>query len=324
MGEAMFDQILVPLDGSYLGEFVLPHVVETAHAYDAKVILLRVLDKKQATEKAQLFDLVNWQINKTKAKLYLDKIGARFQESGLRIETAVLEGLVAESIIEYALERRVKLIILSSHGRSGLSQWGASSVTQKIILSAPSSILLIRANQPAATRLVGQQYSHILIPLDGSRRAENVLPMIIPLARLNLSQIHMVQVVKKPEMARQMPFSPEDKQLSDRIVKSNQDEATRYLEQMRLFSQLKGIDLKIHIIVSENAEAALHGIVDQENINLVVLSAHGYSGNNQWPYGSMVNNFIQFGKVPLLIVQDLQVNEGPARMEQVMREPSEH
>jgi hypothetical protein len=61
-----------------------------------------------------------------------------------------------------------------------------------------------------------------------------------------------------------------------------------------------------------------------EHIDLVALSAHGYSGNKQWPYGSMVNNFIQFGKVPLLIVQDFPINEEPVSTEKALRERSEH
>jgi hypothetical protein len=48
---------------------------------------------------------------------------------------------------------------------------------------------------------------------------------------------------------------------------------------------------------------------EQEHIDLVTLSAHGYTGNHQWPYGSMVNNFILYGKAPLLIVQDLPTKQ---------------
>ena len=59
------------------------------------------------------------------------------------------------------------------------------------------------------------------------------------------------------------------------------------------------------MLTSDNAAAALHELADKEGIDMVALSAHGYSGNNQWPYGSMVNNFILYSKVPLLIVQDL-------------------
>jgi nucleotide-binding universal stress UspA family protein len=319
----MFDPILVPLDGSLLAECVLPHVVAIARAFEAKVILLRVLDKNQASEKAQLFDLLNWQINKTGAKLYLEKISARLQKSGLQIETAVLEGLVAESITEYALSRGIKLIILSSHGRSGLSQWGISSVTQKIIFSAPTSVLIIRAHQPATSEWIEWQYSRIMVPLDGSRRAENVLPMVTLLAHYYQPRVHIVHVVKTPEMARQMPLSHEDAELSDRVVSRNREEAIQYLDQVRLHSPLEGIDVETRLLTSDNAAAALHELAEKENIDMVALSAHGYSGNNQWPYGSMVNNFILYSKVPLLIVQDLPVKEEPGSSDLAPRERPE-
>ena len=109
----MFDPILVPLDGSRLAECVLPHVVAIARSFDAEITLLRMLEKKQANASAQLFDLLNWQINKTEAALYLEKIKERFQESGLRVQTIVLEGLVGEGITEYAQNQGMKLIILS-------------------------------------------------------------------------------------------------------------------------------------------------------------------------------------------------------------------
>ena len=63
--------------------------------------------------------------------------------------------------------------------------------------------------------------------------------------------------------------------------------------------------MQTHLLTSDNAAVALHQLAEQEHIDMVALSAHGYSGNQQWPYGGMVNNFILYGKVPLLIVQDL-------------------
>ncbi len=320
----MFDPVLVPLDGSLLAECVLPHVSAIARAFDAKVILLRVLDKNQASEKAQLFDLLNWQINKTGAKLYLEKVSTRLQRPGLQIETAVLEGLVAESITKYALSQGVKLVILSSHGRSGLSQWGISSVTQKIIFSAPSSVLIIRAHQPANGKTVECQYKRIVVPLDGSRRAENVLPMVTLLARFHQSRIHIVHVVKTPEMARQMPLSREDAELSERMMARNREEALRYLDQVRLYSPLDGMDVQTHLLTSENAAATLHELAEKESIDMVALSAHGYSGNNQWPYGSMANNFILYSKVPLLIVQDMPAKEEPSMEDNGPRERVGH
>jgi len=303
----MFDPILVPLDGSQLAECVLPHVIAVASSFNAEISLLRILEKNQAGTSAQLFDLLNWQINKTRATLYLEKTRAHFQESGLRARMVIQEGLEAEGITEFAQTRGVKLIILSSHGRNGLTQWGLSNVTQKIILNAPTSLLIVRAHHPDTSPADSSEttvYRRIVVPLDGSQRAENVLPIITQLAHFHRSQVHLVQVVQTPEMARQMPPAPEDLDLSNRLVARNQAEAGRYLEQVKSRSSLEGLTVKTHLITSENAAVALHQLVEQEQIDLVALSAHGYSGNHQWPYGGMVNNFILYSKVSLLIVQD--------------------
>jgi len=323
----MFDPILVPLDGSQLAECVLPHSVAIAGSFDAEITLLRMLEKNQAGNSAQLFDLLNWQINKTKATVYLERTRTRLAEARIRARAEVMEGLVAEGITEFAQNQGMKLIILSSHGHTGLSKWGISSTAQKIILSAPSSVLIIRAFQhDIQTGALASipVYQRILVPLDGSQRAENVLPIVTQLAHFHKSQIHLVHVVQTPEMARQMPPLQEDIDLSNRVVTRNQEEAGRYLEQMKVRSILEGIPVETHLLTSDNAAVALHQLAEQEHIDMVALSAHGYSGNQQWPYGGMVNNFILYGKVPLLIVQDLPGKQESTQPVLATREIPEH
>jgi len=307
----MFDSILVPLDGSPLAEFVLTHVIVTGQVFDAKIMLLQVLDKNRADASTQFVDLLNWQINKAEAKLYLEKVREQLQSSGLRARANILEGLTAEEITEFAQHQGMKLVILSSHFHNGLGKWAISSITHKVIFSAPTSVLIIRASQRKE-----QLYRKILVPLDGSLRAENVLPTVAALARFCKSQVQIVHVVKTPEMARHLPAMPEDIELSKRILVRNQEEAQHYLDQVKHHSPLAGTDVKTHLLVSNNAAVTLHELIDREQIDIVVANAHGYSGIRQWPYGSMVNNLIQYGKVPLLIVQDLPikpVKEGGVR-----------
>jgi nucleotide-binding universal stress UspA family protein len=319
----MFNPILVPLDGSQLAECVIPHVAAMARSFVAEITLLRMLEKNQAGTPAQLFDLLNWQINKTKAALYLEKTKARLQESGLRVRAVVLDGLVAEGITEYAQKQGMKLIVLSSHGHSGLTQWGISSIAQKVILSAPTSLLIVRARQfvtQPGELSETPVYQHILVPLDGSQRAENVLPIITQLAHFHKLQVHLVQVVKTPEMARQLPPAPEDIDLANQVVARNLEEAGHYMEDVKSRSYLEGIAVQTHLITSDNAAAALHQLGEQEHIDLVTLSAHGYTGNLQWPYGSMVNNFILYGKAPLLIVQDLPAKQEQKPLESLLKD----
>ncbi len=166
-------------------------------------------------------------------------------------------------------------------------------------------------------------YQHILVPLDGSQRAEHVLPIIMQLALVQKPKIHLVHVVHPPEMARQMPPAREDVDLSNRVVTRNKEEAERYFDQVKSRSYLEGIDVQSHLIISDHTTAALYQVVEQENIDLITLSAHGYSGKHQWPYGSVVNNFILYGNVALLIVQDQPAKHEQKPLESSSRERAE-
>src|SRR5258708_23107845 len=275
----MLDPILVPLDGSLLAECVLPHVVALARAFEARVTLLRVLSQDHATESVQSVDPLNWQIGKAEARLYLERIQAQLQKAAVQTQTATTEGLAAECITGFTRSEGMNLIILSTHGASGLNKWGISSVVQKVVISAPTSVLIVRAHQPVDGGLTEQDYKRILVPLDGSWRAEYVLPMISRLGRFHAAEIHLAHVVRKPEMARHMPLSQDDRDLSQRIVARNQEEAAHYLEGLQLRLALEGLNVHTHLLTSENPAATLHEFVEQAQINLVPLTPHGHSGH---------------------------------------------
>ena len=148
--------------------------------------------------------------------------------------------------------------------------------------------------------------------------------MVTLLARFHKSQIQIAHVVKTTELSRHLPPVQVDIDLSNRIVARNREEALHYLDQVQLHSSLADIDVKTHLIVSDNVTLALHELVEREQIDMVALSAHGYSGNNQWPYGSVVNNFILYGKVPLLIVQDMPLKEELSKVYIPVREQLLH
>jgi nucleotide-binding universal stress UspA family protein len=302
----MLDHILVPLDGSYLAECVLPHTVALAQAFDARVTLLQVLARTQAADRTQAIDPLDWHIRKAEAGSYLDEVVARLQKAKLRAEKAIVEGQVAERIMEFARNQEASLIILSSHGRSGLSGWNVSSVVQKIVLRACMPTMIVRAYQSVTNDLKGLRYRRMLVPLDCSQRAECVLPLATTLARFHKSQLLLTHVVRRPEMVRRALPTQEEIELVNRLTEHNRLEANRYLKQLQ--SRLPS-DVHLCLPVDDNAAATLHEMVEQENVDLVVLSAHGHSGGTKWPYGSVTLNFIAYGTTPLLIVQDLSQDE---------------
>jgi nucleotide-binding universal stress UspA family protein len=302
----MLDHILVPLDGSPLAECVIPHTVALARAFDARVTLLQVLGRTKATGRIQAIDPLEWHIRKAEAGSYLDEVATRLNEANLGTDKVILEGRAAERIVEFAHNQNVSLIVLSSHGLSGLSGWNISGVVQKTILRACMPTMIVRAYQSVTRDLTALQYRRVLVPLDCSQRAECVLPLAIALARFHKSQLLLAHIVSRPELPRRAPLTQEDIELADHITERNQLEASRYLGllQSRLSS-----DIHIRLSVNDNVASTLHNLVQQEDIDLVLLSAHGYSGETKWPYGSVALNFIAYGTTPLLIVQDLSQDE---------------
>ncbi len=162
--------------------------------------------------------------------------------------------------------------------------------------------MVVRAYQPAPPELADLRYRRLLVPLDGSQRAECVLPQAATLARAHQAQIMLTYIVRRPEMPRRTPPTPKDIGLADQVVERNRTEAIEYLEQCK--SRLPG-EVQTRVLVSEHIFSTLHELADQEKIDLVFLSAHGYSGQTRWLYGSLVISFIVYGATPLLIVQDI-------------------
>ena len=302
----MFSHILVPLDGSPLAECVLPHTVAIAQAFEARSTLLGVMERSTTTGRLKSVDPLEWQMVKAEVNAYLNGVTNRLHEIGLPAENALLEGQAAERVVQFAQSQDVKLIILSRHGRSGLSGWNVSGVVQKIILRAYVPTMIVRAYRPTSKELTGLRYRRLLVPLDCSQRAECALPLATTLARSHESELLVVHVVCRPQMPRRAPLSQEDIELADQITERNRLMAAGYLQQLQ--SRLD-VDVRTRLLVGDNAAATLHELVQQENVDLVVLSAHGYSGGTKWPYGSMVINFIAYGTTPLLVMQDLSRGE---------------
>jgi nucleotide-binding universal stress UspA family protein len=295
----MFNHIVAPLDGSRLAECVLPHLMAVARACGSRITLLRVLERADAS---QGIDLVDWHIRKAETEAYLRGVAAEWQDAGVTMERAVLEGDAEGRILEFARDNGADLIVLSSHGRSGLTGWNVSGVVQKIILHNHASTMIVRAYQPVPGGTTDLRYRRIMVPLDGSQRAECVLPFVSSVCRLHESVLLVPHVVRRPEMPRRAPPSQIDLELAERITERNCEEGKKYLEQIQ--GRLSG-NSETRLLVSDTVTVSLHELATEEQVDLVVMCAHGYSGETRWPYGSTVISFIAYGTSPLLIVQDL-------------------
>jgi len=241
----------------------------------------------------------------------------------LAVESLILEGNPANSVIDFADNNNVDLIALSTHGNSGLSGWNVSSVVQKILLRSYKSTLLVRAYLPSATTKI--RYKRLFVGMDCSPRSEFVLPFAISLAQFHKSQIILECAIEKPQAINRFPLSDEDAEFVNRFVERNYQAASHYFEQLVTQFSTKELKLKTHVSIGDNAVAVLHDLVEESKADLMLLAAHGYSGERRWPYGSVTTSFIAYGNTSLMIMQDIPQTEiHPTRAEMAVREGQGH
>ena len=305
----MISHILVPLDGSALAECVLPHVLAIAPSVNARITLLHALEPPRTKSGEQAIDPLEWHLKKQEAGVYLDGIARQLREANLKIENVILEGLAADCVIDFANNNEVTLIILSTHGQSGLSGWNVSSVVQKIILRSFKSTLLVRAYKSPKAELAAIHYKRLFVGLDCSARAEYILPIAVNLAQFHKAKLILGMVIRKPEMLDRFPLSDEDTKLVARIVERNHRMASHYFKGLQKQLSLQGVDSQIQLVASDNVTGALHNMVDQQDADLVMMVAHGHSGEGRWPYGTIATSFVAYGSTSLMIMQDLPADE---------------
>jgi nucleotide-binding universal stress UspA family protein len=322
----MINHILVPLDGSTLAECVLPHVATIAPVTHARITLLHVLQQAQNGGTTPAVDPVEWHLKKQNAEKYLEGIVNRLGETGiLGVEPVILEGNPAGSVIDFARGNNVDLIALSTHGYSGLSGWNVSGVVQKILLRSYKSTLLVRAYMPSSTGTTKIRYKRLFVGMDCSARSEYVLPFAINLAQFYKAQLILETVIEKPRLINRMPVSQEIVELSNQFVEKNRRAASHYFKQLLGQFSAKDLKIKTHISIGDNAIAVLHDMAEESNPDLVLLAAHGETGERRWPYGSVTTSFIAYGNTSLLIMQDLPDSEiHPTRAEMAIRESKGH
>ena len=147
----MYKKIMVPLDGSSLAECVLPHVEAIAGGCPVReLVLLRIVEPERVYSVSDSpidpnLAAARESERKKEAEDYLRSVVDRLDEPGLTCEIKSIVGRVAESLVDYCVENDVDLIIIATHGHSGVTRWVRGSVADKILGSSKIPVLMIRA-----------------------------------------------------------------------------------------------------------------------------------------------------------------------------------
>ncbi len=146
----MYEKIMVPLDGSELAECVLPHVEAFLKGFNIRdVTLVRVVEPEMYFYGEYPIDAKilaeSESARKSSAEDYLNVVVNRLKHEGSTLHAQVIVGRVAESLVDYAEKNDFDLILIATHGRSGVTRWVRGSVADKILRSSKVPVLMVRA-----------------------------------------------------------------------------------------------------------------------------------------------------------------------------------
>jgi nucleotide-binding universal stress UspA family protein len=141
----MYQKVLVPLDGSELAECALPHVKKMAkEAFIKEISLLTVVDIHPSALLEGADTTVIYKAQMSNSREYMNKVQAQFRTEGIEVQIEILQGPAAQVISDYANEKKVELVVIATHGYSGVKRLMFGSVALRVMHDSHVPVLLIR------------------------------------------------------------------------------------------------------------------------------------------------------------------------------------
>ncbi|MBI2831229.1 MAG: universal stress protein [Chloroflexi bacterium] len=284
-----FQKILIPLDGSALAERALPYASAIARAKNCEVILFSVgAASPDLTEKPM--------------RAYLWDRAKEMSVPGASVKTEVVFGNAAEEIIKFAEKNKADLIIISSHGYSGIKRWVMGSVAHKVLSSTVAPVLLLKSKSPVIERV---EVRKVLVPLDGSTLSEASIPYVEDLAALTGAEVILLRVVE-PLLPPTIEFAAAvDSNQTYRLMQEEEQVAEQYLGNLKDKLSQRGLKVKSKIVVGKAADSIVD-VADQENVNLITMTTRGRLGLSRFVYGSVTSKVHGEARQPVLLINPLE------------------
>jgi nucleotide-binding universal stress UspA family protein len=308
--------IVTPLDGSALAEQALPYTRLLASLLGASVKLVRSVtpDEMQAVleriaalpERARRLDTDLQHEHQAideltrRATAYLADQAQHLHEAGLRVTTTTGVGPPAEAIAEIARSESDVLIVMATHGYSGLRRWTLGSVADQVIHAATIPVLLVRVGV-TAPEPIGLR--RILVPLDGSGLARQALPVAVELATRARAELILLQVVVPPaELGPVLAMPGRPLAAATDMLTPERAQVQQHLSGVAEQLARPNVTITALAPMGEPAEAIVRQAAECR-ADLIVMATHGRSGIRRWLRGSVADKVLHATSTPLLLVR---------------------
>ncbi|GMV05153.1 MAG: hypothetical protein AMXMBFR53_14320 [Gemmatimonadota bacterium] len=299
----MLQSLLVPLDGSEFSERTLQLAQGLAKATGASLHLAHVhvphppdhfLSNTQFHYEG--LDLEEYEArHKAEEEAYLAEVQAKLGAE-TPVDSALLEGHVAEEVAQYAEKVGADMVLITTHGHTGVSRMWLGSVADALVRLTNLPLLVIHPAQGGHVPEDVLAFKHVMVPLDGSELSATILGPAADLASASGARLTLVHVVSSSAVlgARIFPLLPDD--LTPAIAK-----AREYLETKAEELRARGLTVDAHVEEHEAPGRAIAAVADKLDADVIALATHGYGGLKRALLGSVADKVLRSSPLPLLV-----------------------
>ncbi|MFP4591365.1 MAG: universal stress protein [Halobacteriales archaeon] len=293
----MFDRILFPTDGSDGADAVLAHALDLAHASEAELHVLHVAD---TTEYSLV--RIEEEVVDVQAQAGVDVVDAaveRAEARGIEAVGQVVRGQPYRSILAYADEHGVDLLVMPTHSRRDLGEVVLGSTTDRVVRRADVPVLTVR---PEIADEVAYPYRSILVPTDGSDGATLALERALDLAVADDARLHLLSVVET-DLLDAIPGLGPDGPLEER--------ARSAVDRARSRAGDAGVEVRATVEEGASVSRTIATYAEANGVDLVVMGTHGRSGLDRYLIGSVAERLLRITPAPVMTVRP--PDEGSSR-----------
>jgi nucleotide-binding universal stress UspA family protein len=298
----MYRSLIVPLDGSTASEHVLPIAVQVARGSDATLRLLYI-PKPEAVrmlEGGTSADLA-LPARSTHPQAYLDQIRQRLASgSDLTITADVLHGPNGHAGASRPGVTDMDLVVLANHRPNGPVRFRLGDITDALVYWRPGPMLVLRADSGVPDAQPPPRLQRMLLPLDGSALAEQILVPAVALGKVMEAEYTLLHLVDPYSFVSGEPV-PYTSRLSDLTIAHMQAEAQDYLDGIALLMRAEGLQVQTRVMVARDARIAIRQAAREHEIDLIAMTTHARGGLNRLLLGSVAVQMLRDNYLPLLL-----------------------